>query len=83
MSIDNRQSTETEVTEIDNLETEYEPNYILEYLKKFGDGVFEVCEDCFESGKLVSLSPNEYNLEMNESGTSLPMRSSYRRRSFW
>jgi hypothetical protein len=83
MSIEEKPLVEIEVARDDISDISPKPNFILEYMLKYGDGVFEVCEDCFENTEANVFTSNDYMMEMNDDGSILPLTSSSRRRSFW
>jgi hypothetical protein len=41
--------TENEFQNLSQVKDDLETEFIIDYLNQFGDGVFEVCKDCFES----------------------------------
>ncbi|MGY5854722.1 MAG: hypothetical protein RTU92_14225 [Candidatus Thorarchaeota archaeon] len=81
MSIEDESRVETESITLDQSKAQPELNFILEYIKRFGDCIFEVCMDCFEDGEIVSISSRDSALEMNESDAALQTTASHRGQS--
>ena len=57
---------------------------ILEYMKKFGDSFFEICDECFEVDEILCKSDPVLEMEDHELDSStVEGWSSDRRRQVW
>jgi hypothetical protein len=56
------------------------PKFMLEYIKRFGDAVFDVCEDCYGTYKKPRFTSNECDSEVAEPSPASSLNASNRRR---